>query len=139
MSDADEPVVVAQKSTPLFGQQRAVGLQAVEHSPSAAILLLQLHGFLVERQGAQHGLAAVPREVDVVGGLGLEVALDVELKHFVAHDELRLFGRIKAPFVEVVAIGARQVACRADRLGHHIQRLVLKRVHFFSGERREDR
>lgn len=117
--DAHQKVVVGQKSAPVIGEQRAVGLQGIVDVLAGCVLLLQRQRLLVERPRAHQRFAAVPGEKHVVAGLNGDVIVDIPLERLVAH---LLFGRLRVEFLffEVVTIGTVQVAGRTGRLGHDV-------------------
>ena len=86
--DAYQPVVFAEELAPLVGQQRSVGLDAVVDGASAGVTPLQLHGFLVEGEGAHQRFAPVPGEQYRRQGLGLDVLAHELFQQFVAHHVL---------------------------------------------------
>ena len=117
--DAHQKVVFSQKSAPVIGEQRAVGLQGIVDVLAGRVLLLQRQRLLVERPRAHQRFAAVPGEKHVVAGLNGDVIVDIPLERLVAH---LLFGRLRVEFLffEVVTIGTVQVAGRTGRLGHDV-------------------
>ena len=77
--DAYEPVVVMKELAPLGGEKGTVGLNAVLNNAAIGVFTLQLECLAIEGEGAQHRLAAVPREEYVAGSLHGDVLLDVLL------------------------------------------------------------
>ena len=115
-------MVVMQKPAPLIGEQGAVGLYHIIYMPATGIALLKLHGLLIKRQGAQHGLSPMPGEEHAVGCLRLDIHLHKALKQLVGHLAAAAL-RIEVLLFKVVAVGATQVALRAHGLGKHIKGL----------------
>ena len=71
--DAHEPAVVVQETAPFVVEQGAVCLQAILNSAASGIALLELHGFTVEVERAEHGLTSVPYKLDIWHSLGFDV------------------------------------------------------------------
>lgn len=114
---ADEPSVAAEHPAQGFGDERAIGLQAVDDTASAGIPLLQLHGFL-EEGGREHGrLAAMPCEDDFVSGLRPDILAYKFFKCGIGHACAPRSGGI---FLKVVTVGAPQIAHGSDGLSHKI-------------------
>ena len=119
--DAHQPVVLLEEPAPLVGEQRAVGLDAVVDGASAGIFLLQLHGPLVERQGAHQRLSAVPGEEHLRHGLRLDVFFDELLQQLLAHHVLGIV-LVEFGLFQVVTIVACQVAYGSYGFQHHVER-----------------
>lgn len=132
----DEPVLIAQKATPVWGEEGAIGLYAVFDMATLGIVSLQLDGTPIEGEGAHERLAAMPREEHVGRGLGLDILPDEELQGVVGHDVPLLGGIETGRLLEIVAVVARQIAMRPGRLRHDIERRLepsgAKRLSFFS-------
>ena len=114
-----EKVVFSQKSAPVIGEQRAVGLQGIVDVLAGCVLLLQCQRLLVERPRAHQRFAAVPGEKHVVAGLNGDVIVNVALECLVAH---LLFGRFGVEFLlfEVITISTVQIAGRTGGFGHDV-------------------
>ena len=138
-ADTHEPTVVAEEATPLVGEQRAVGLQAVVHMAPGGIAPLQPHRPLIETHRLQQRFTAMPGKEHFAVGLCLQVLLHKVLQHLVAHQRHiprphsrtvfaypQSFPRegrpVESALLQVVAVAARQVARRPYGLRHHVER-----------------
>jgi hypothetical protein len=120
-AQADEEVVLLEKGRPLGIEQCAVGLQIVL-DPLERLLVrrLQRHHLAEEIQPQQGRLPALPGEDHLVPGLRLDVLTDVLLEHVIGHSrDARLLEQLV--FMQVIAIGAVEIARRADRLDHRME------------------
>ena len=118
--DAQQEVIFFEKARPLARDECAVGLQAVVDLFAICVDLLELHRPAVEVEAHHQRLAAVPDELhlrDVVGG---DVVADDALEHRVAHPGLA--AAVDLRLVEVVAVGAVEVAQGARGLQHDVER-----------------
>ena len=86
--DTHQPVVFAEELTPFIRQHGAVGLDAVVDGTSPGMFFLQLHRFLVERQGAHQGFSTVPGEHHLRHGLRIDVFFDKLFQQLFAHHVL---------------------------------------------------
>ena len=117
--DTHQKLVFCQETTPIVGEQGAVGLQSVLNLLVRRVLLLQCQRFFVESARAHQRFSAVPREEHAVSGLNGDVIVNVSLERLVAH---LLFGRFGVEFLlfEVITISTVQVAGRTGGLGHDV-------------------
>ena len=124
-AQSHEKVVLLEEHSPLLGQQCAVGLQ---------IILDPLMGFLVFRfqrddlaeevHPQQRRFAALPTEHHLVARLRLDVLPDVFFEQFVRHVRpIRLIQQIL--LVQVIAVGAVEVAQRTTRLNHRVKAMPV--------------
>ena len=122
-ADADEVVVLLEECRPFVVDQRAVGLNGVQHAlMRLAVLVRQLDGAAKEVQAAQHRLAALPRDVHLGTGGGLHQLPDVGLQQRLRHQ--RAFARrIQVLLRQEEAVLATEVAGRAGRLGQEMIRV----------------
>ena len=114
--DAYQEAVVAQERAPVVVQQRAVGLQCVFDAFAAGMALLQRHGPAKEVEPGERRLAAVPDERYRVDPVAFDVLADVALEQRIVH--LRFDARIDRLLVQIVAVGAIEVAARSDGFDH---------------------
>ncbi len=113
--------MLLQERDPLRVQQQAVGLQVVLDALAwPAVAGLQLDDALEEGQAHHRGLAALPREHDLVAGVGLQVLSHMLLEHGVAHARVAPVPE-QSGLVQVEAVGAVEVAQRARRLDHRVE------------------
>ena len=115
-----KPIIIAQKAAPVIVKQCGICLQAIYYLTSTAILLLKFDDTLIERQRTDGGLAAMPCETHLRSGLRLDILLDILLQGSLTHELTRIGLPEHLPFFKIIAILARQIASRADRLGHNI-------------------
>ena len=120
-ADAHQPVVLLEEAAPLVRQHRAVGLDAVFYGAASRILPLQLHGLLIESQGAHQRFPAMPGEERLRHGLRADIFLDELLQQRVAHHVLGVV-LIQLALFQVITVVASQVAKGACGLQHDVER-----------------
>ncbi len=119
-AEADQEAVIAEEFAPGVVQEEAVGLQGVVDAFAARMLLLQSHDLAIKIEPHERGLASVPGELREIGILRGDILADELLQEAVGHCSAGLL--VEQLFlVQVVAVGAVQVAQRADRLRHHVE------------------
>ena len=124
----NQELVLAQKRVPLVIQQRAVGLQVVlDVQTRTLVFLFQRDHLLEELDTQQRRLAALPREHDFVAALSFDVLANVGFENLVADAELAVAAQ-QFFLVQVIAIGAVEVADRPDRLHHGVKARRRSRV-----------
>ena len=111
---AHEEAMVGEKTCPLVGDQRAIGLQGVTHAlGGATIALAQLDEALKKVQAAQGWLPALPQHRDLAVGARLQERLDVALQGLLGHGlsgsvVQQLLGQEKAILTVQIAGGPRR-------------------------------
>ncbi len=118
--EADEEVVLGEEFTPRVVEEGAVGLEGVGDIFAVGELLLEGDDFLEEGDSEEGGFAALPGEVNIGTGLGVDVLLDVGLEDVVGHGPVALVG-VEGFFFEIEAVGAVEVADGADGLGEDVE------------------
>ena len=111
---SDKEVIHPEELSPPVINKSSVGLDRVDNLLAVRIFPLPGHGFLVEIQPEQKGLTSMPAECDFRSGVGGDILPDIFPEQFVAHHSL--LPAILYGLVEVVAIGAIEVASRSGRL-----------------------
>ena len=119
--EADEEAVVAEEAAPVVVEERAVRLNRIGDAPPPGVFRLELQGFAVEADGAHQGFAAVPGEEDLRRRLGFEILADEKLQQLVGEDAVRVVG-VEPVLFQIIAILAGEVAERARRFRHHVER-----------------
>ena len=120
--EANQEVVLPEETTPLVGQQRAIRLQAVGHLPTTGIFPLQGQCLLVEADRAHQRLTAMPGEQHLAHRLASHILGDETFQQLLAQDLVLGLG-VELALLLVVAIVAGEVADRADRFDHDIDRM----------------
>ena len=119
-------VLIGQKRAPLLIEERAVGLKVVQAGPPVGeVAFLQLHGASKEVESRQRRLAAMPHERDDRSWAGLHDLTDVGFQQGVRHPE-SMRASVEARGIEIVAVGAIQVAYGTDRLRHDHEGLASR-------------
>jgi len=119
-TEADEEITLPQKAAPGIVQQRAVGLQRVDHAHSRfATPLLQRHRSPEKVQPHQQRLPTLPAKGHLGHALGRDVLAGERLQHLVRHAKFGI--GIQVRFGKIVAVGAVQVANRPARLEHDVK------------------
>ena len=118
--EADEELVLGEEFAPGVVEEGAVGLEGVGDIFTVGELFLEVDDFFEEGDAEEGGFAALPGEVDVGSGLGVDVLLDVGLEDVVGHGPVALVG-IEGFFFEVKAVGAVEVADGADGFGEDVK------------------
>ena len=118
--DTQQEVVLLEETRPLARDEGAVGLQAVVDLLAAGILLLERHRPTVEVQSHHQRFAAVPDELHLRHVVGRDVVPHHLLQHLQAHPGLP--AAVDLRLVEIVAIGAVEVAERPGGLHHDVER-----------------
>ena len=86
-ADADTELMIAEELAPVVGEQRAVGLQRVQHVAVLAILLLQCHGALKEGDAAHGWLATMPGKLYLgISSVDIYHLTDIVLEHLIRHE-----------------------------------------------------
>ena len=121
-ADADQEILAGEEAAPILVEQHAVGLKGIlDPHAVRAMELLQRYRPLEEIHPQQSRLAALPGEQHLaLAGLYLrrnQVA-HIAFQNRIGHAEA-LFVRIELFLLQIVAIGAGDVAARPDGLGHH--------------------
>ena len=112
--------MLLEERAPLVVEQRAVGLEIVlDALVGLLVFLLELDHLVEELEPEQRRLATLPGEDHFVAVLAFDVLLDVGLENFVGDLELAVAAQ-QLFFVQVIAIGAVDVADGADRLDHRV-------------------
>ena len=119
-TEPDEKFILGKKLAPGVVEQGSIRLKRVVDGAATGVFFLQLHDFAEVVQPEQRGLAALPSKGHLKGILGLDVLLDVCLQHLGFHAKILTLG-IKGFLFEVIAVGAIEIADRANRLGHHMK------------------
>ena len=123
-ADADQEMLARKECAPVVVEQHAIGLEGVlDAHPFGTMMLLQRHRPLEEVDAKQGRLAALPGKHDLaLAGCHRrrDQVAHIALQHRVGHTEA-FFVRIELLLLEVVAIGAIDVAARPDGLGHHVE------------------
>ena len=117
--DPYEEVVRAEEVAPPFVDQSAVCLQRIDDAFACGVSLLQLHGAHEPVVSRYQRLAPVPDEGDRIGIRSLDILLYVALQQVEIH--ARLASAVYGGLVEVVAVGAVEVAGRACGLDHRAE------------------
>jgi len=121
--ESDEKLVARQKLAPCIVEQRAVGLECIVDSLAVCILFLQRDDVIEEWNPQQRWLAALPGKADVLIRLRLNVLTNVGFEHIIRHAEFTPTARVEIFLLQVVAVGAIEIADCAMRLGHDVKRL----------------
>ncbi len=129
-AQAHEETVVGKKRGPIFVDERAVGLKCVFDFFAVGVFFFEFENFFEKIDSEKRGFAALPDELDLGNVLRTDVIADEALEYFVTHAR-HFRSRVKPLFFKVVAIGAVEVAQRADRFGHDVER--SRRGFFFLG------
>ena len=117
----DEVVVLGEEGAPLVVEEHAVGLERALHSHAVGHATCLGSARPPEEVDPHQGrLAALPGEGDLRDPLRLGGLRDEGLDHVVAHAEVA--PRIQVLLLEVEAVVTAQVAARADRFGHDVER-----------------
>jgi hypothetical protein len=113
--------VLLEESGPLVVDERAVGLHRVQDVPMVwlPVLVGQRDRTLVEVQSAQHGLAALPGDIDLRTGRRRHQLSDVGLQRRVAHQRALALA-IQVLLGEEEAVFTAQIAGRAGGLGEEV-------------------
>jgi hypothetical protein len=114
-ADADEIVVLLEEPRPFVVDQRAVGLDRVEHVHARRLIFVrQRDRALEEIHPAQHRLAALPRHLHLRPEGRFHELLDVSFENIVRHQ--RAFARRIEVFLrQEEAVLATEIAGRARR------------------------
>ena len=117
-ADPDQVVVFAEEGCPVIVDQRAVGLYRVPHPLlRAPVLLGQFDRTAIEVEPAQHRLAALPHELDIIPRRR-EMLPDMILQNIERH-QVALAG-IERLLLQIEAITAIEIAGRPGRLDHQV-------------------
>ena len=120
-TQADEEIVLEKEMAPLVGQKDSVGLEGVLNPRAGlCVLLLDLHGALIEIQAHECGLSALPRHGHQRTSMAFKKLFDISLMHLIGHAEIAF--RIKLLLFQIEAIVATEIACRAGGRCHHVKR-----------------
>ena len=119
-TEPDEKSILSKKLAPGVVEQGSIRLKRVVDDSATRVFFLQLHDFAEIVQPQQRGLAALPGKGHLKGILGFDVLLDVCLQHLGFHSKVLTLG-IQGFLFEVVAVGAIEIADRANGLGHHME------------------
>ena len=124
--------MLLEKTTPLIGEQSAVGLYAVVDDSSAGIFALKVHHAAIKRQWTHERLPAVPCEQHLRHALRIDIALNEKFKHGVIHKEAPRTGGIfiYVGLLKIVAVLTVKIAHAACRLRHYIKRLGKRCIQF---------
>ena len=114
----DEKFIRRQELAPLVIKQRAVGLEAIVDPLAICVFVLQFDDVLEKWYAEQCGLAALPCKTYFLARLRLDVLADVGVEHGFAHAKLPPLFRVEILLLEVVTVGAVEVADGPMRLGH---------------------
>ena len=120
-AEADEEPVLQEEPGPLVVDLGPVGLDGVDDVlPRLGVLLAQLHRPAEELHAHQHGLAALPGDVDLRRAVRLDELADVQVQRLVAHPRLGV--GVQPLLAQEVAVGAVEVARRARRFDQQVER-----------------
>ena len=124
-AEADEETMIAKKTAPFRIQQGAVGLKAIlDPLVRWAVLLLQGYGALEPIDAEQGRFTALPGEGHRLAGIGENEVADIGLEQRGGHVRLAVFAIIELVLPHIIAVRAVEVAHRADRLGHDVERCL---------------
>ncbi len=119
-AEANEETVFLEEQSPLVVEQRAVGLEIVlDALVRLLVLLFELDHFVEELKSEQGRFASLPGEDNFIAVLAFYVLLDVGFENLVADAELAGTAE-QVFFMQVIAIGAIQIADGPDRLDHGV-------------------
>lgn len=120
-AEADEEPVLGQEAAPRVIQEGAVGLKGVVDAFAAGVPLLKSDDLAEKLDAHKGGLAALPRERDLLDILRGDVLANVALEHRGRHAAGTVGGKAVLLF-EVEAVAAIEVARGAGGLRHHVKR-----------------
>ena len=132
----DAEVMVAEEAAPVIGEQGAVGLKGVQNTTPLAVLPLQRHRPLEERDAAKCRFTTMPGEFYLcISTVYLDDLTDVTFQHLIGHHPTmfsRVYNSADIILSQIVAVLATQVASRTDgfNLDSVVAQVVLICRHF---------
>ena len=117
-ADPDQVAGLAEEGRPVIADQGAVGLHRVPHPlPRASVLLGQLDRAAIEVEPAQHRLAALPHELDIIPRRR-EMLPDMILQNIERHQVALI--RVERLLLQIEAVTAIEIAGCPGRLDHQV-------------------
>ena len=117
--DSEQEAVILEETRPFAVDQSGVGLHGIAYHAVGSILALELHGLAVEVETEHKRLPSVPVEHDLPRVVRLDIFADHGLQHLQGH--ARLPAAVNLRLVEIVAVGAVEVAERARGFHHYAE------------------